>query len=691
LCGEPCAARLIYLDGNIMGEKLKRRRNFSWWRVIVLGLVVCGAAMWFFERVAGLRKEIRHIVLISMDTCRADSLSCYGYPGRTTPNIDAVAEEAIVFNHVLTPIALTLPAHSSMLTGTTPLYHGVHHNLGYRLEESSVTVGEVLQREGYSTGAIVSTYVLDSEFGLNQGFDSYDDEFVEPIPVFYHNERKGGEASRVACEWLERHQDERFFLFLHYYDPHSPYEPPEPFASTFAGRPYAGEVAYTDYCIGQVIKKLKELNLYDSTLLIITSDHGEGFGEHREREHGYYIYQSTVHVPLVIKVPGGAEGKRVNETAGLVDIVPTICGVLGITPPSTIHGVDLSRFLKRRGDIEKTDRYIYCESFLPTRYDCPPLLGVVNYPWKYIQAPRQELYDLNQGPREEENLFSKDPKRARLLQEHLKLIIEEQVRTEEAEDKFVLSAESRRRLESLGYVAAGSTDVDFEFDSSKNDPKDFNLLHKQVMSAWVFIKRQQYSEAEAMCNKMVAEHPDYILNFYLLGGIAMGRNNIAESVKHYSKFLSRVEEEKARRPEDESLGYLEAYVSWAHLRLGIAFSAQERLEDAISQYSEALKMDPEMAEAYFNLGHAYRRQGKLSEAIEHYSRALELDPEFAEAHYSLGNIMLEREEFEKAIIYYRKALELRPDWSQASGALQAAQSRKKEREEATDPWLQRDF
>lgn len=657
---------------------------------MMLSLVVCGAAIWFFERIVDLRREIRQVVIISVDTCRADSLSCYGYHRNTTPNIDALAEEATLFSHVLTTVPLTLPAHSSMMTGTNPPYHGVHHNLDYRLEESSVTLAEILQREGYTTGAIISAYVLDSEFGLDQGFDTYYDDFVEPMPTFFHEERKGGEASRIACEWLEKQQAERFFLFLHYYDPHWPYDPPEPFASTYADIPYPGEVAYTDHCIGQVIEKLKDLNLYDSTLLIVTSDHGESFGEHSENQHGYYIYQSTVHVPLVIKVPGGSEGKRVNQTVSLVDVVPTICSVLGIAPPSPIHGVDLSGFLKRRGNIKKTERYIYCESVLPTRYECNPLLGVVSDRWKYIQAPRQELYDLSKDPREEENLFSKDPKRARFLQEHLKLLLEEQVRTEEPEDAFVLSAKSRRRLESLGYVAAG-TNVEFEFDSSKNDPKDFNRLHQQISSAMAFIRIEQFSTAEAICNKMLAEHPDYVLNYYLMGSIAIGRNNISESIAHFSKFLSRVEEEKARRPEDESLGYLDQYASWAHLRLGVGFSAQECFDDAIAQYSEALKIDPEMVNAYYNSGNAYWRQGKLDEAIKHYTKALELDPDFPDAHYNLGNVLLEREEFEKAIIHYKKALELKPDWSQASGALQAAQARKKERERAAAPWLQRDL
>ena len=240
---------------------------------LFLLLVVMAGVIWIFKSRMGSRNDIRNVVLISIDTCRADFLSCYGYQHKTTPNIDAIADEGFVFENVTSPAPLTLPAHSSMMTGTIPPSHGVHGNKGYKLGDSNTTIAEVLKSNGFSTGAVISTFVMDSQFGLDQGFDTYDDSFDEKLSTAGIVERRGREASDHAISWIEQHKDESFFLFLHYYDPHANYEPPEPFKTRYASNPYAGEIAYTDYCVGQVIDKLKALGLYDSSLIIITSDH----------------------------------------------------------------------------------------------------------------------------------------------------------------------------------------------------------------------------------------------------------------------------------------------------------------------------------------------------------------------------------------------------------------------------------
>jgi arylsulfatase A-like enzyme len=642
-------------------------------------LVIALAAAWLFLRLDFSPTNPCNVILISIDTCRADYLGCYGYPHRITPNIDAIAEEAVLFDYALTPVPLTLPAHASMLTGTIPPYHGVHYNIGYRLVESNLTVAEILRQNRYATGAIISSFVLDARFGLAQGFDSYNDRFVEPIESFYRSERRGDEASRFACTWLEKHRDEPFFLFLHYYDPHTEYNPPEPFATIFKDNLYAGEVAYTDYCVGQVIKKLKDLNIYDSTLLIITSDHGESLFEHSEYEHGYFIYQSTVHVPLIIRVPGGPRGKRVRETVGLIDIVPTICSMLGITPPSTTHGTDLSGFLGKKGEAKKNERYIYCESLLPTRYGCSPLLGVVNDRWKYIQAPTPELYDLNKDPGEKKNLADKDPKRCRFLQNHLKLILNEQLRTDRSGDKFVLDEEARRRLESLGYVAGVGLSEDFEFGSTKGDPKDSIRLHEQIMLIRTLIKNKQYSKAEAICNQILAERPEHILNSFLLGQIALGRNNVAESVTHFSQFLSQADA-AGGYSEGESLHFLRMYIGKAHNNLGMAFARQENFDRAITHYKKALEIDPDFANVYYNLGNIFLKRGELNEAIKHYTKALDLAPDLPEAHLNLGNTLFKRGKLEEAIAHYNKAIKLRPNYREALQNLQVAQSLKSQTE-----------
>ncbi|KPJ66322.1 MAG: hypothetical protein AMJ43_08485 [Coxiella sp. DG_40] len=669
-----------------MSEVFKKN-PFQWkkWLPLAAVLLLVAPAIWLLRSSPVTPEEIHHILLISIDTCRADYLSCYGYPRKTTPNIDAVAKEGILFSNALTPIPLTLPAHASMLTGTNPPYHGVHNNVGYKLSESNRIIAEILRWDGYSTGAIISAFVIDAQFGLNQGFDYYNDEFVDPIESFFFNERRGGEASQFACDWFEKHQNEPSFLFLHYFDPHEKYDPPEPFATLFKNNLYAGEIAYTDYCIGDVIKKLKDLNLYDSTLIIITGDHGELLGEHGELTHGYFIYHSALHVPLIIKVPKGPKGEKIDDVVALVDIVPTICGLLKISPPPTIHGIDLSPLIYKKGKINKDQRYIFSESLTPTEYDCTPLLGVVNGHWKYIQAPRPELYDLDKDRKENNNLVDKDPKRAQLLQNHLKLILQEQLRSEQMDTKVALDEQTRERLESLGYIGTGALNEDFNFDSTKNEPKDSIQLHQQTMMVRVLIVIKRFTEAENICRTMLEKLPDYILTYYFLGEIAMARNNAAEAIEYYSKFLSQIDSAGHRDFEGNLPVFLNNPVYRACHNTGATFAQLENFEKAIEFYNKALQLDPAAPKTYNKLGTAFFSLGKITEALKHYTKALDLDPNSPEAHFNLAYILHEQDKIDEAITHYEKALELKPDWPDARKNLLLAQMRKKEKEQTSTP------
>ncbi|UCF43354.1 MAG: sulfatase-like hydrolase/transferase, partial [Planctomycetota bacterium] len=681
-----CVLRLKNSPGATVSESLKKKHRFMWRNLILPGLVLVGIVsylLFFYSRTVS-SNEIKNILLISIDTCRADHVSCYGYPRQTTPNIDQLARESVLFKNVITPVPITLPAHCSMLIGTIPPHHGVHDNVGYRLHESNLTLAEILHTHGYTTGAILSSFVMDARFGLDQGFEVYDDFFGPAVSGYYSNERRAENASRLTCAWLEEHQNEPFFLFLHYFDPHFPYDPPEPFASAFADDLYAGEIAYTDKYIHQVIEKLKELDLYDSTLLIITSDHGEGLYEHSEWTHGYFIYHSTIQVPLIIKVPGGPRGKKVDGVVGLVDIVPTICGMLGITPPSPMHGQDLSPILTKKRKIKKDERYVYCESLMPSkRYGCSPLLGLVSDRWKYIQAPRQELYDLNKDPDEIQNLADENPAVVRLMRNNLRFTLEDTLRTNRPDSRSVLDSESRKRLESLGYIAVSGISEDFEFDDTKDDPKDWIRLHVNLNAALHFLKIGDYTKAQAWCNQIIAEQPKYILNSYLLGKIAIGRNNIAKSIVRLEKFLSQIDEIS----DDKLLAYVEMYVADAHSLLGFAFAQQERFDNAARHYWDVLKIDPDSAETHYNLGNTFFKQDKLNDAVEHYIKALDLNPNLPDAHYSLGNSLLQQEKFDQAITHYREALKLKPDWQGARLKLEIAETRKDQNEKVKSPWL----
>lgn len=622
-----------------------------------MSLVIIVGVVWFLLRPDFSSKKVRNVLLISIDTCRADHLSCYGYPRKTTPNIDKMARKSILFTNVITPIPLTLPAHSSMLTGTIPPYHGIHDNFDYRLSESNVTLAEVLDQNGFTTGAIISASVLDSKFGVNQGFETYNDRFEQAIANYNISERLGGEASRFALAWLDKHKSKRFFLFLHYYDPHTPYEPPEPFASKYYGHPYVGEIAYTDYCIGQVIKKLKKLKLYDSTLIIITGDHGEMLGEHKELTHGYFIYQSAIKVPLIFKLPGRSKAKKIASPVGIIDIVPTVCRMVELEVPAQVQGRDLSGYFWEKQPSEQ-DGYLYCESLRPTKYNANSLLGVVTNRWKYIQTTRPELYDLTEDPHETNNLVKQHPQRARILQDQLKQILEEASHKGGFDDsKLKLDEESRRRLESLGYIA-GSVREDFEFDQSKDDPKDLIDFHMLNERAIVLIAQKKYAEARKICEKMLLRENFYTDGRYHLAKIAMNTGNFSEAVFHLSEVLRL-------KPGESDL----------HNKLGFALFNLGEMEESIKHYNKALQIDPENSNAHNNLGLVLLAQGKIDQAIDCYKKALIHDPYMWKANYNLGNAYLKLGKFDKAVIECKKAIALNPNSAEAYNNLSIALSK----------------
>ncbi|MHC4985172.1 MAG: sulfatase, partial [Planctomycetota bacterium] len=279
-----------------------------------------------------------NVVLISIDTCRADHLGPYDATRSLTPHIDAFAAGATVFENCVSAVPLTLPSHTTMLTGLIPLAHGAHQN-GVMISPDLLTLPEILHQRGYATGAVVSHLVLGKQFLIDQGFDTYDDEMSQPGPM--PGERRGARTSALAGEWLAQRAagDQPLFLFAHYFDPHDPYQAPPEFADRFGpsdAEQYAAEIAYVDQCIGQLFDQLKRLGIYDSSLIIVTGDHGEMLGEHGELDHGYYVYESAIKVPLIVKLPGLRDARRVTDVVGMVDVTPTVCSVVGASPPDGI-------------------------------------------------------------------------------------------------------------------------------------------------------------------------------------------------------------------------------------------------------------------------------------------------------------------------------------------------------------------
>ncbi len=586
----------------------------------MLVVLLTGAGIWFVAQQRSV-SGIRHVVLISLDTTRADYLSCYGYGRPTTPNIDALAKQGYLFNHTITPIPLTLPAHTSMLTGTIPPHHGRHENKDPYFDPSLVTLAALLKTKGYSTGAFVGSQILNGSFGLNRGFDIYGDQFADED----QSERRAGEVNRAAFEWLEKQKRKPVFLFLHYYDPHDAYEPPEPFATTFKENLYAGEIAYTDHCIGKVIAKLKSLGMYESSLIIVTGDHGEMLGEHGEAGHMYFIYQSAVKVPLIYKLPGSSGPQRIEDIAGIIDIVPTVCDLLDIEPPTGIQGKNLAPYFSNTPP-QSEDRHIYCESLYPTKYEANTLLSLVSNRWKYIQTTRPELYDLQKDPGEQTNLVKTQPQRARILKDRLAQILEQTVRQEKGQEDTPLGAEALKHLLSLGYVAGSSVVEDFSFDQSKEDPKDLIGFHEEFRKVNNLFAKNEIVDVGALGDHLIKQRPQFFGSYHLLLGLAIQQKDYKNAIRFGEKalvlkpdnfnvhnimglayFQSKEDEAAARHfelalefvPKDQT-DSLDARVQ-VHNQLGLLRSRQKKFDLAVVQFKKTLKLNgkqPDMLNAF---------------------------------------------------------------------------------------------
>ena len=579
-------------------------------------ILLVGAGIWFALQQRSSVSGIRHIVLISLDTCRADHLSCYGYVRPTTPHIDALAKQGFLFSHAMTPIPVTLPAHASMLTGTIPPHHGKHENKDVYFDPSHVTLAALLKTKGYRTGAFVGSQVLNSQFGLNRGFDTYGDQFAQKVRNISQSQRRAGEVNRAAFAWLEKQKDHSVFLFLHYYDPHDPYKPPEPFAATFQESPYAGEIAYTDHCIGRVVAKLKSLAMYDSSLIIVTADHGEMLGEHGELTHMYFIYQSAMKVPLVFKLPGSNGAQKIDDIVSIIDIVPTVCDLLQIDPPAGIQGKNLAPYFRNKPP-RSEDRHLYCESLYATKYEANSLLGLVSKRWKYIQTTRPELYDLKKDPGEQTNIVKAESHRARILKDRLEQVLLQTVRQEKDGEDKPLDKEALRHLRSLGYVAGSSVKKDFRFDQSAEDPKDLIGFHNEYRKVGRLVEQNKLTDIRALAERLIRQRP----GFYELYDLAL---ETTLKQKDYENAVRYGEKTLALKPGRLNIHYL----------LGIAYSQSKQNEAAAKQFERALELVAReqsdslvlRVQIHNHLGLVRARQKKFDLAVDQFEQTLRLNP-----------------------------------------------------------------
>lgn len=626
------------------------------------------------------------ILLITIDTCRADHLSCYGYAKPTTPNLDQLAKEGALFRNANTSAPMTFPAHASLMTGAIPPHHGVHDNLNFRLTDDNITLAERLAERGYQTGAIVSAFVLDSRFHLDQGFASYDDELgdearpdlgsdANPFHAGEENERHAGETTRLAGEWLDRHVQQSksadpnvpFFLFVHYFDPHAAYEPPEPFASRFPDDPYAGEIAYTDAEIGKLIDHLRSLGLYEKTAIVVMGDHGESLGEHGEDLHDYFVYQSTIHVPLLIRMPGGPRGQEIDDPVSIIDVAPTLLSMSGVPVDDTMAGIDLSVRLSETartesaGNEDERRRYLYCESVSPARYGCNPVLAVISDRWKFIQSSRPELYDLDVDPKELDNVIDENANRAAFLEVQLNQILEEQTRIRSGSGAEP-DAETRERLQSLGYLSGRASGEGLQFDRSRPDAKDYIAAHATFLEASQATSAGNYEGVKSLGLALLDAYPQIIDVHLLLGGAANAALQLEEAEREYRRFLVRLDE-LAHGPDGAVVRerFRPSAVK-AHFNLANVLIEKGERAEAVEEYRSALALDPSNSDAHFNLGITLAEDGNVTEALNEFLTTTQLDPDFPEAHYNAGLALLFQGRTDQGRSHLETAIRLNPGY-----------------------------
>jgi arylsulfatase A-like enzyme/Tfp pilus assembly protein PilF len=549
------------------------------------------------------------VILISVDTLRADHLSCYEAHRRPTPNIDALAKHGTVFTQISSPFPLTLPSHTVLFTSTYPFANGVEDN-GVPFQSKAVTLASVLKSGGYKTAAFVASFVLDRRFGLNRGFDLYDG------PIEVHNvttapmerKRSGAQVADAALRWLDRNSSSPFFLFLHLYDLHLPYDlPPDP--NLRRGETgYNAELAYDDRVLGNFFAALNSRKLLDKALIVFTSDHGEGLGDHGESTHGYFIYQSTLRVPLIMHWPAGfnrALSGRVDEPASLLDVAPTILDAVGIPRPAAMRG----RSLFSAGQ----DRPIYSESlYARNHFGCAPLRSLRVGRYKYIQAPKPELYDLTTDPNESRNLYDQQRSRADELGHQIDALRANAATTRHAAPR----SDSVEALRSLGYLAgpAKSTGA-----NSKIDPKDRIGDFEAYLRALDISSAGKLSQAGAPLTKLrdkLRDVPEIRVSLRLNEQRA---GNYASAANEFKAALQQA-------PSDAQ----------AHFELGFCFFHMGRQDEAIPQFKAALAVEPWYTRADEALAEIYTRKQDYPQARTYLNQLLSTDPNSYTAHYNLG-------------------------------------------------------
>lgn len=582
-----------------------------------------------------------NVLIVTLDTTRADRLGCYGYKKALTPALDGLAAQGVLFEHACSPAPLTLPSHATMFTGLYPQEHGLRTNGRGRLDASIPTLPVVAEAAGYDTGAFVASFVVDSKFGLDRGFQVYDDDLSSAAVAdeAIHRQRDGKLVVDRALTWLQKPRKKSFFCWVHLYDPHFPYLDHESeFGKQFAGRPYDAEIAYTDRQVARLLTQLNQAGLDDSTLVVVVGDHGEGLGEHVERTHGYTLYESTQRVPLIVRFPGTAvPGHRVTQPVPLVDLTPTIVDVLRLPGPKPMTGRSFSNALNGRTVDARQAFAATDDPFLQNGWS--PLQSLISGDWKYIRTTKPELYHLSQDPDEHRNLAKTNQRQMAIMEQELAELQQRLVPRKTA--SVQLSAEERRALESLGYLGGKTDQGGAVTDSELPDVKEMLPFDVATEDAQELLHAGKIDEAIVQLREITSKSPAHLAARVFLGEALQHQGKLKEAISAYLSALKI-------KPD---------YVNGL-IHLGTAYISQGRLDDAIQQFDEAVRLEPESSAAHYNLGLAIAQFGRLDEAIAHFREAIKHDEGFVDVNTALGNALIAMGQKDEAIECFRQELKI---------------------------------
>lgn len=643
-------------------------------RILVVGLLVLTSTLVAQDvhPAAGAAPPVP-VILISIDTLRADHLSCYGYRNLRTPSIDALTADGTLFSQTSTQVPITLPSHLSLFTSTYPLANAIEEN-GDRVPPGAATLAAILQAHGYSTAAFIGGYFLARQFGLDQGFSFYDSPFtgrMEGSGAAAALKRPAADVLADAHQWLASQGSNTkapFFVFIHLFDLHHPYTEPDSFRAQHPASEYDAELAYTDSMLGEFWKFLKDRGIFARSLIVLTADHGESLGDHGESTHGYFVYQSTLRVPLIIHWPEGrrpdepvpgatppapAWPARIDEPAGLIDVAPTIVQFLGLRQPASFQGKSLLDLLSPGGT--HLPREVYSESlYAHDKFGWAPLRALRMGDFKYIDAPDPELYNLASDQDEQHNLISERPAVAQALRAHLldvrkRFAVRSGVRAAQPE----ISAEELANLHALGYLGFSSTYAGK--NTTGPDPKSRLAEYRLYLRALELSQTGHVNDAVAIYREILEEdnqnlpaHDDLadcyfqLRRFYdaageLRAALALDPNDVRAEELLGSVWLEAGDKPRARAEFERLLGFAPRDYT-AHFGLGLLDADAGHLDDAIRDFQTALQARPDSAEAHDRLGETYLKKGDYGAATREFREALKLNSKLVPARDSLRRL-----------------------------------------------------